>query len=95
MVLKLVEDNMLSLDDPVSKYLPTYPNVDGKITIRQLLNHTSGVLNVFEHPDFPWVGTDVDYSKEWKEEEVLMLSCSIHMAHQAMLNITPVRTTCL
>jgi D-alanyl-D-alanine carboxypeptidase len=70
LVLKLAEDDLLSLDDPIMKYLPTYPNVDGEITIRQLLNHTSGVFNVFEHPDFPWVGTDVDYSKEWKKEEV-------------------------
>lgn len=70
LVLKLAEDDVLSLDDPIKMYLPTYPNVDGKTTIRQLLNHTSGIFNVFEHPDFPWVGTDVDYSKEWKEEEV-------------------------
>jgi D-alanyl-D-alanine carboxypeptidase len=70
LVLKLAEDDLLSLDDPISNYLPPYPNVDGNITIRQLLNHTSGVFNVFEHPDFPWVGTDVDYSKEWEEEEV-------------------------
>jgi CubicO group peptidase (beta-lactamase class C family) len=81
LVLKLAEDEVLTLDDPISMYLPTYPNVDGKITIRQLLNHTSGVFNVFEHPDFPWVGTEVSFS--------------IHMAHQAMLNITQVRTTCL
>ena len=67
LVLKLVEDDVLSFDDPISMYLPTYPNVNGEITIRQLLNHTSGVFNVFEHPDFPWVGSDVDYSKEWKE----------------------------
>jgi D-alanyl-D-alanine carboxypeptidase len=67
MVLKLVEDDVLSFDDPISMYLPTYPNVNGEITIRQLLNHTSGVFNVFEHPDFPWVGSDVDYSIEWKE----------------------------
>jgi CubicO group peptidase (beta-lactamase class C family) len=66
----LVEQEILSLDDPVSKYLPTFKNVDGNITIRQLLNHTSGVFNVFEHSDFPWVGTDVNYSKKWKEEEV-------------------------
>jgi D-alanyl-D-alanine carboxypeptidase len=70
LVLKLAEDEVLTLDDPISMYLPTYPNVDGKITIRQLLNHTSGVFNVFEHPDFPWVGTEVDYSKEWMEEDV-------------------------
>ena len=70
LVLKLAEDDILSLDDPISEYLPAYPNVDGTITIRQLLNHTSGIFNVFEHPDFPWVRTDVDYSKEWSEEEV-------------------------
>jgi D-alanyl-D-alanine carboxypeptidase len=70
LVLKLAEDDMLSLDDPISKYLPAYPNVEGQITVRQLLNHTSGIFNVFEHPDFPWVGPDVDYSKEWKEEQV-------------------------
>jgi D-alanyl-D-alanine carboxypeptidase len=70
LVLKLVEDNVLSLDDPISNYLPSYPNVDDNITIRQLLNHTSGVFDVMEHPDFPLLGTDVDYSKEWKEEEV-------------------------
>jgi D-alanyl-D-alanine carboxypeptidase len=70
LVLQLAEEGRLSLDDPVSKYLPPYPNVDGRITLRQLLNHTSGVFNVFEHPDFPWVGTDVDYSKRWTLDEV-------------------------
>jgi D-alanyl-D-alanine carboxypeptidase len=70
LVLKLVENDVLSLDDPVSKYTLVYPKVDGEITIRQLLNHTSGVFNVFEHPDFPWVGVDVEYSKVWEEDEV-------------------------
>ena len=70
LVLKYVEANLLSLDDPISKYLPSYPNVDEHITIRQLLDHTSGVFNVFEHPDFPWVGAHVDYSKAWTEKEV-------------------------
>jgi D-alanyl-D-alanine carboxypeptidase len=70
LLLKLVEEGVLSLDDPVSMYLPAYPNVDGSITIRQLLDHTSGIFNVFEHPDFPWVRTDVDYAKEWQAQEV-------------------------
>jgi len=65
LVLKLVENGELDLDAPISGYLPAYPNVNGGITIRQLLNHTSGVFNVFEHPDFPWVGPDVDYAKSW------------------------------
>jgi len=70
LVLELVEDGRLSLDDPVSKYLPVYPNVEGRITLRQLLNHTSGVFNVFEHPDFPWIGPEVDYLREWEIEQV-------------------------
>ena len=70
LVLKMVEDGLLSLDDPISMYLPALHNVDGTITVRQLLDHTSGVYNVFEHPDFPWVGTGVDYSKAWGLEEV-------------------------
>ncbi len=70
LVLELAHENRLSLDDPLSKYLPAYPHVDGKITIRQLLNHTSGVFNVFEHPDFPWVGSGVDYARSWKPEDV-------------------------
>lgn len=71
LVLKLVEDGVLSLDDPIAKYLPTYPNIQGQITLRQLLNHTSGIFNVFEHPDFPWVRTGIDYAREWHTEDVI------------------------
>jgi D-alanyl-D-alanine carboxypeptidase len=70
LAIKLVEDGELDLDDPVSKYLPNLANVDGEITLRQLLNHTSGIYNVFEHPDFPWVGAEVDYARQWRIEEV-------------------------
>src|SRR5690606_11625332 len=38
-LLKLVEAGKVSLDDPLSKYLPDYPEGDG-VTVRQLLNHT-------------------------------------------------------
>lgn len=41
-VLVLVERGELSLDDHVSKYLPEFPGAD-TVTIRQLLNHTSGI----------------------------------------------------
>jgi len=44
--------------------------VDGAITIRRLLNHTSGVFNVFENPAVPWVGVDVDYKRKWGLEEM-------------------------
>jgi len=40
-ILLLAEDGKLSLDDPVSRYLPELTDA-GRITIRQLLSHTSG-----------------------------------------------------
>ncbi|GAO40652.1 putative hydrolase [Sphingomonas changbaiensis NBRC 104936] len=40
-ILLLAEEGKLSLDDKVSRYLPELTDAD-KITIRQLLNHTSG-----------------------------------------------------
>jgi D-alanyl-D-alanine carboxypeptidase len=51
LVLKLVEDGVLGLDDPLSNWLPDYPNA-ANITIRQLLSHTSGVFDYFDHPDY-------------------------------------------
>src|SRR5690606_28925446 len=41
-LLTLVDDGKVGLDDPLSKYLPDFPNASN-ITIRQLLNHTSGI----------------------------------------------------
>lgn len=41
-VLKLVEQKKLGLNDSISKYIPDFPNGD-KITIKMLLNHTSGL----------------------------------------------------
>lgn len=40
-ILRLSEQQKLSLDDPVSRYLPTLTRAD-EVTIRQLLSHTSG-----------------------------------------------------
>ena len=41
-VLQLAAEGKLKLSDPLSKYLPDYPNAAG-ITVEQLLNHTSGI----------------------------------------------------
>ncbi|NEZ04728.1 serine hydrolase [Wenzhouxiangella sp. XN201] len=40
-ILALAEDGKLSLDDPLSKFLPDFPV--GEVTVHQLLNHTSGI----------------------------------------------------
>lgn len=41
-ILMLEEKGKLSVSDPISKFIPDYPN-GNNITIHQLLNHTSGV----------------------------------------------------
>jgi CubicO group peptidase (beta-lactamase class C family) len=46
-VLKLVEEGRLSLTDPLSKFVPSYPN-GTRITVHELLNHTSGVKDYTE-----------------------------------------------
>jgi CubicO group peptidase (beta-lactamase class C family) len=41
-LLKQIDDGKAKLDDPLSRFLPDFPN-GNKITLLQLLNHTSGV----------------------------------------------------
>ena len=70
LTLLLAEEGALSLDDPISDYLPAYPHVDGDITIRQLLNHTSGLYMFWDNDDL-WEALKEDRSKVWTPEEVL------------------------
>jgi CubicO group peptidase (beta-lactamase class C family) len=44
-VLALSEDGRLALDDPVRKWLPSLPPAADAVTIRQLLTHTSGLID--------------------------------------------------
>jgi D-alanyl-D-alanine carboxypeptidase len=47
-ILKLYEQGKISLDDKIDKWFPKYPKA-GLITIRQLLNHRSGIFNYTEN----------------------------------------------
>jgi CubicO group peptidase (beta-lactamase class C family) len=42
-ILQLVEKGKLSLDDPVTKHVPSFPDRGLGITLRHLLTHTSGI----------------------------------------------------
>lgn len=47
-IMQLIERSRLSLEDRVSKHLPTYPaRVADRITVGQLLNHSSGMGDFF------------------------------------------------
>ncbi len=51
-VLKLAEQGKLALDDPLSSYVPEFDTGGRTVTIRQLLNHTSGVPEYTVQPGF-------------------------------------------
>jgi len=42
-ILLLAREGKLSIDDPVRKYLPELPDYGSPLTIRHMLNHTSGL----------------------------------------------------
>ena len=44
-IMRLEEQGKLSLDDTLQKFLPNYPTQGNRVTIRHLLNHTSGIKN--------------------------------------------------
>jgi D-alanyl-D-alanine carboxypeptidase len=48
-VLQLVQDGKMSLDDPIGKFIPNYPNseVATKVTVEELLTHTGGTGDIF------------------------------------------------
>jgi CubicO group peptidase (beta-lactamase class C family) len=48
-IYQLARKGRLSLDDKIARFLPDYPNADAaaKVTIRQLLNMTSGIGDFF------------------------------------------------
>ena len=51
-ILLLQQDGLLSLSDSLHKFLPPYPNINPNITLTQLLKHTSGIYNYFNHPSW-------------------------------------------
>ncbi len=56
MMLKLAENNIIDLDDPLSDWLTiSNVNINSNATIRQLLNHSSGISDPFFAG--PWFDT--------------------------------------
>lgn len=51
-IMLLVEDGKLALEDPVTKHLPDLPASWSGVTVRHLLNHTSGIKSYTSLPSF-------------------------------------------
>ena len=67
-VLQLVEEGRIGLGDSVRRHLPELRRISREITVRQLLNHTSGLADVFneqtrlgleQHPERSWTSQEV------------------------------------
>ncbi|MGE3615637.1 MAG: serine hydrolase domain-containing protein [Gemmatimonadales bacterium] len=69
-ILRLAEAGKLSLDDPISRWFQPIANVDPAITVRQLLNHTSGVANYTADPGFS-AAIAADPGHRFTREELL------------------------
>jgi D-alanyl-D-alanine carboxypeptidase len=56
LVLLLAEDGRLALDDTVERHLPGLLPFGGRITLAQLLDHTSGILDTNDVDETSWPG---------------------------------------
>ncbi len=55
-ILLLAQDGSLSIDDPARKWLPSLPDAAAAITLRQLLAHTSGLVDYEDLMQEPYDG---------------------------------------
>ena len=71
-IMELAQENKLSLDDPISKYVPEVPN-GNNITIAELLEMRSGLYN---YTDDPMISATMDANpaKVWTPVEVLAIA---------------------
>jgi D-alanyl-D-alanine carboxypeptidase len=69
LVGRLAQRGTIGLDDQLSKYVPDFPNAPN-VTLRQMLNHTSGIRDPFVDPDM--VAAIVNHpSQPWTTAQVL------------------------
>ncbi|WP_421418453.1 serine hydrolase [Pseudoalteromonas lipolytica] len=73
LILQLAQQGKLKLDEPLATYLPDYrQDIAAKITLRQILNHTSGLSNYTQLKTFR-----DEYSKNnYSVDEFIRLLCS-------------------
>lgn len=71
-ILQLVDEHRLGLDDPVAKYIPQVPN-GAHITIRELLNMTSGIFNTTEDDGLNQ-SLDKEPRKVWTDAELFAVA---------------------
>jgi CubicO group peptidase (beta-lactamase class C family) len=80
-LILLQQDGKLSIDDPVRKYIPELPDYGSPLTIRHLLNHTSGLRD--------W-GTVISLTGAGRGDRVITQDLALDIiVHQRALDFTP------
>jgi len=70
LALRLVEEGRISLEDTVGRWIAGVRNVNGAVTVRQLLAHTSGLYNYTNSQEF-WAAVNADMDHFMTPEEIL------------------------
>lgn len=68
-ILKLASEGKVTLEDPITKFFPDYPMGEKPITIRHLLNHTSGIKSYTSLPEI--VGSKESKERSYNVDEVI------------------------
>ena len=78
MILMLAEERKLALDAPVSRYLPELRGGAARVTIEQLLNHTSGIAQYDRIKSLDQALTEgvPNYQKPLTAADLLHLCCA-------------------
>jgi D-alanyl-D-alanine carboxypeptidase len=77
-VLQLGDRGKLSLDDDISLYIPEFPTQGHHVTIRNLLNHTSGIV------DYHYLGDPIEATSRLPKalDEVMALYADKKWVHE-------------
>jgi len=65
-ILMLMEQGLLALDDPITRFWPDYPTHGHTITVEHLLTHTSGIRSYTDMPEWPPL-----WRKDFSVEELI------------------------
>jgi D-alanyl-D-alanine carboxypeptidase len=79
--LQLVGEGSIGLDDTVEEWLPGLLPDGDKITLRMLLNHTSGLFDYFNDPAFV-AQLEADLTRRWAPRELVAVATSHPLTFQ-------------
>jgi CubicO group peptidase (beta-lactamase class C family) len=74
LLLQLVDDGVVSLDDPIAAWLPNLPEAD-QVTLRMLANMTAGYPDFVPNPGFE-TAIYADPFQQWTAEELIAIGLS-------------------